>query len=237
MSLFSNYEILSHNSIGYFRVVDLESKIEYSAKYLFFNTKNRDDYIKFTKLVDAEKNMDLFNLNIKNKFTIDVKEFKKNILDRKIKNSFDQEDEYDQIFIVIYTYKNTKKLNKLDKYGLFELYYNLLKLRFNYNISLNQISFFQKVIISEKYNKSSSYLICDDLFTTPIIENRLILNLDQIHNYRLIAEFEENIKNIKNDILDIDELFTENFFSDKETLQLYEYISKKKCQQLMSYYF
>jgi len=168
-----------------------------------FNTESLDSLNKQLQFYKAMKQLDLLNIDIIDYYSIDRNEFEKKYI---ISDEIQQEYEYKQYpendnkcLIIIHNYKKVEKesyrnQNPLNEQELFEVYYNLLNLKYNYYINIDKFQFSRY-----KNIKSINYLICDQLFNSTIPYKILFnfSNFEKIKFDKIIDnQFYENIKDI-----------------------------------------
>lgn len=205
------------------------------------------DLQKTYKFYQGMKKLQFCDINVIDYCVMDSLYFEKNYMKRypKLLKHYKDEDllhDDSLILLLIFKYKEniTKRISQFGKiiniYNLFELYYNLFLLKYNYNIIINEINTesiniekYDSTRKEEKYNENINYLICDCLFINTKIENRILLNSSNLvdyesNKYSLAIDIYEDIKDVKNDILNLDSYLISSL--DKECVKLYNFIYK-----------
>ena len=230
----SHYKILSMEESGSFIIKNKETKQEFGLLLFYYNTNDYESQIKLTEDLQFYKAMKDFNLLdaeiidycLMNKDFFEKKYIHtKSLLIKPYEKFTEFSGKKNKILFVIVNPKDVSRRFNLSEINIFQLYYELFMLKFNYNIVINDINL--SLLRSMKYNKSSSYLICDCFFTIPNVENLILFSLKDIKYYGNIYKIDENvyqdIRDVKNNnILNLSSNIIQSF--DVKSTKLYNYI-------------
>jgi hypothetical protein len=223
----SNYKIVQIYDY-YIRVIvqDIKTDKKYIGLIKEYNGKEPELLSNDFKFYKAMKETNLFIDNIKDVCIIDRKEFENVYIGKKFLDEYKTMKSFSEnkFLIIIYSEREViKTYKRLNKNDIFQLYYNLLILKYNYNIdNIKLKSAYTKGIQFLKYNQPMSYLICDCLYTIENVPYKLLFDLKST-DYLITDEIFESIKDIKNDILNLDLDMIE---TDSSTIELYNFVYK-----------
>ena len=227
----SNYKIIQIRSYGNILVQNIKTNKKYIGLIKEFNSKFKADVenleVQF-KFYKAMKETNLSTNNIEDVCIIDRKEFDQKYITKELSSEYKTMKSFSEnkFLIIIYSEREViKTYKKLNTNDIFQLYYNLLILKYNYNIDNVKLkSAYTKGIQFLKYNQPMSYLICDCLYTIENVPYKLLFDLKST-DYLITDEIFESIKDVKNDILNLDLDMIE---TDAKTIELYNFVYKNK---------
>jgi hypothetical protein len=186
---------------------NIKTKQKYQLLLESCDIKNPSlDNLKLIKFIKSMKNTNLLTVNIIDYCLIDNEILKSKMnseLLKIYKNEYRFYNFNQMFFIVIYLYKEIDIIDKeLDSFDLFDLYYNLLTLKFNFNMNM------KPYITFIKYDQPVLYLICNKLFEIENVKYKILFNFDNIvENINSISfdtQFYETIYDIKDIIFNVD---------------------------------
>lgn len=166
--------------------------------------ENKNDHKKYKMFISEEFAETTYKFYENIKGLLDVKIYDYCILnDQKVISEYskDEPNKYRTYSMVMYRKLKSEEFNKsnFNKIFIFELYFNLLMLRYKHDINIEYDDMTIKLL---PYNKRTKYVISNSVFITPIMKYRIVFDhesyiLNEEMDYSIDFQFYKNINVIK----------------------------------------